>query len=65
MKVKIKVEPLGDVGATPKGFIRQFIALDATGCKSVIKVFSKSIEKLQVASGAEMLVTPQDFCFAE
>ena len=62
MRNKLKIiEPLGSVGQSAKGFIRQFFVLDVTGQKSVIKVFSKELAGLP--DTGEIVVDCNEFCF--
>ena len=60
---KVKVEGLGSVSPTEKGFIRQFLVTKDDGQKDVIKVFSKDAGKLAV-NGPQTLEVKQDFFFA-
>lgn len=64
MKVKIKCEGLGPVQNTAKGFIRQFLTVDPSGEKCVIKVFSKNSNDLNQDGLHERLVETDNFCFA-
>lgn len=64
MKVKVKCEGLGSIVTTPKGYIRQFLIVDFTGEKSVIKVFSKLEDDLKHTGPHERVVETDDFCFA-
>ena len=65
MKNKVKViDILGSVGQSAKGFIRQFIVVDFSGQKSVIKVFAKNLADLPEKEGAELIVACNEFCFA-
>jgi hypothetical protein len=56
---KINAELLGSIQKTDKGFIGQFLIKLPSGEKDVIKVFSKSPEKLKTG---ELEVT-QNFFF--
>ena len=63
MKNKVKIqEALGAVGQTEKGFIRQYLVVDVTAAKSVIKVFSKELAGLPDIG--ELVVECNEFCFA-
>ena len=62
MRNKLKIiEPLGSVGQSAKGFIRQFLVLDVTGQKSVVKIFSKDLAGLP--DTGELVVDCNEFCF--
>lgn len=64
MKAKVKIiDALGSVGQSAKGFIRQFVVLDVTGAKSVIKVFAKDLASLPEKAGEELTVDCNEFCF--
>lgn len=63
MKNKLKIaESLGAVGQTAKGFIRQYLVVDFSGTKSVVKIFSKDLAGLP--DTGEIIVECNDFCFA-
>lgn len=64
MKCKVQVEAMGNIVTTPKGFLREYIALDETGGKSVIKIFSKNAEELQETKVHARIVEVNSFCFA-
>lgn len=60
---KMKVEGLGSVVQTPKGFLRQFLFQSESG-KEVIKIFSKDPDAI-AGSGVIEIAVRQDFFFAE
>lgn len=62
-KVKV-LKKLGNISKTEKGFLRQMMVEDVSGECSVIKVFSKNLDSLEVKEGEALLVECQDFCFA-
>jgi hypothetical protein len=62
MKNKLKIQDaLGVAGQTPKGFIRQYVVVDFSGAKSVVKVFSKNLSDL--SDTGELIVDCNEFCF--
>jgi len=64
MRNKLKViDALGSVGQSAKGFIRQYLVLDVTGQKSVVKVFAKELSSLPEKEGSELTVDCNEFCF--
>jgi hypothetical protein len=66
MKVKVKVEPLGNVITTAKGYLREFLYLDPVdGQKGVLRIFSKNSDDLtSVNTPHERIVETDNFCFA-
>jgi hypothetical protein len=62
VKNKLKIQDaLGAAGQTPKGFIRQYVVVDFSGSKSVVKVFSKNL--VDLADTGELIVDCNEFCF--
>lgn len=63
MLVKVKVEALGSIISTPKGYIREYLGLDPMGKKCVIKIFSKNESDLQNDQPHDRIVETDNFCF--
>jgi hypothetical protein len=64
MKVKVKVEPLGNVITTSKGCLREYLYLDPVdGQKGVLKIFSKNADDLAANTPHERVVETDNFCF--
>lgn len=64
MKVKVKVEPLGNVITTAKGYLREYLYLDSVdGQKGVMKIFSKNVDDLAANTPHERVVETDNFCF--
>lgn len=63
MKVKVKVEGLGSVITTAKGYIREYLFIDMDGQKGVLKLFSKNAEDLAKNEPHERVVETDNFCF--
>lgn len=63
MLVKVKVEAIGSLIASPKGFIREYLALDPMGKKCVLKIFSKNEDDLKNDQPHDKVVEADNFCF--
>lgn len=63
MKVKVKVEGLGSIITTAKGFLREYLYVDMDGQKGVLKIFSKNVDDLSNNAPHERVVETDNFCF--
>lgn len=63
MQVKVKVEAIGSIISSPKGFICEYLAVDPMGKKCVLKVFSKNEDDLKSDQVHEKVLETDNFCF--
>jgi len=63
MQMLVKVDSVGDIIDTPKGYLREYLAIDNKGKKCVIKIFSKNKGDLEKEGVHERLVEVDNFCF--